>query len=219
MTDLTLRRRRRGGAGFRLAIAHAPAGRTTVSIALFGGFRVAIDGIAVPDAAWTRRQATTLVKLLALADRRRLHREQLMDALWPESAVAQAAPRLHKLAHYVRRVLGPRGVVLHRDLVWLCPDTHLVVDAERFEELADAALRLRDPVVAARARVASTGELLPEHRYDEWAIEYRERLQEKYLRVRRLAAAAAAPRRPGTEREGWGKAASVRSEPCLPPTR
>lgn len=217
MTDLTLRRRQRSGAGLRLAIAHATTRRTPVRIGLLGGFCVAIDGVPVPDAAWTRRQATTLVKLLALAERRRLHREQIIDALWPDAAVAEAAPRLHKLAHYVRRVLGPRGVVLHHDLVRLCPDTDLVVDVDRFEQLADAALRRRDPAAAARACAAYAGELLPEHRYDDWATEQRERLHEKYLRVRRLAAATSHPM--GNGREGWGKAESVRSEPCLPPTR
>src|SRR5688572_12880761 len=92
-----------------------------VSIRLLGGFEVTVDGVAVPDAAWTRRQATTLVKVLALAPDRRLHREQVIDTLWPDSAVEEAAPRLHKVAHYARRVLGPEGIVLQRELVSLLP--------------------------------------------------------------------------------------------------
>ncbi|HEU5441188.1 MAG TPA: hypothetical protein VFU88_18020 [Ktedonobacterales bacterium] len=36
------------------------------------------------DDAWRRRRARTLVKLLALAPRRRQHREQVVDALWGE---------------------------------------------------------------------------------------------------------------------------------------
>jgi DNA-binding SARP family transcriptional activator len=39
---------------------------------LLGGFRVDVDGRAVPDTAWHHRRAAELVKLLALAPRHRL---------------------------------------------------------------------------------------------------------------------------------------------------
>ena len=57
---------------------------TDVRIELFGGFRVSIGGEAIPDDAWRRRKAAALVKLLALDPRHRLHRERIMDLLWPE---------------------------------------------------------------------------------------------------------------------------------------
>jgi DNA-binding SARP family transcriptional activator len=50
---------------------------------LLGGFRAEVGGQAVPEQRWHRRKACSLVKLLALAPRHRLHREQLMDILWP----------------------------------------------------------------------------------------------------------------------------------------
>jgi len=77
-----------------------------VEIDLLGGFAVRVDGRAVPSGEWRRRHAAALVKLLALAPRRTLHREQVIDALWPDSSVDVAAPRLYKAAHYARRVLG-----------------------------------------------------------------------------------------------------------------
>ena len=43
--------------------------------------RLYVDGEAVPDRAWSRRQAASLVKLLALAPGQRLHREVVIDAL------------------------------------------------------------------------------------------------------------------------------------------
>jgi DNA-binding SARP family transcriptional activator len=55
-----------------------------VRIWLLGGFRVEVDSRPVPDDAWRRNKAKAVVKLLALAPSRRLHREQLMDVLWPE---------------------------------------------------------------------------------------------------------------------------------------
>ena len=55
----------------------APAAVATgLRIHLLGGFRVAVDGRAIADAAWRRRAASGLVKLLALAPGHRLHRER-----------------------------------------------------------------------------------------------------------------------------------------------
>ena len=42
---------------------------------------------------------------------RRLHREQVIEALWPGASVEAAGPRLHKAAHYARRALGGDGSV------------------------------------------------------------------------------------------------------------
>ena len=49
-----------------------------VEIDLLGGFAVRVDGRSIPAREWRRRHATSLVKLLALAPRRTLHREQVM---------------------------------------------------------------------------------------------------------------------------------------------
>jgi hypothetical protein len=57
-------------------------------IQLLGGFDVVVDGVPLPTERWSRRQVTTVVKLLALTPSRRLHREQVIDTLWPGAAVA-----------------------------------------------------------------------------------------------------------------------------------
>jgi len=97
-----------------------------VHITLLGGFAVTVDGQTVRADAWSRRQAAGLVKLLALSHGRRMHREQVIDALWPDTPVESAAPRLHKAAHYARRALGGEesvSVVLRNDLVALLTDS------------------------------------------------------------------------------------------------
>ncbi|GAA4699389.1 transcriptional activator [Phytohabitans rumicis] len=148
---------------------------------------MALDGRPVPDAAWTRRQAAALIKILALAPRRQLHREQVIDALWPDVHVDDAGPRLHKAAHFARRVLGPDSVVLRSSSVLLCPDVPVGVDALRFQELAASALDAGDATAAAKAADAYAGPLLPADRYESWASEPRDRLQLLYLRVLRQA--------------------------------
>ena len=57
---------------------------TGLRIEVLGGFRVSVAGHPVPDDVWHRRKPAALLKLLALAPGHRLHREQLMDGLWPE---------------------------------------------------------------------------------------------------------------------------------------
>ncbi len=53
-------------------------------IHLLGGFLVKRGGLPVPDVAWQRPTARSLVKLLALAPVRTLHREHAIDPLWPD---------------------------------------------------------------------------------------------------------------------------------------
>ena len=91
-----------------------------VAITVLGRFSVAVGPKMIDGAEWRRRPAANLVKLLALQAGRRLHREQVMDLLWPDSGPDEAAPRLHKAAHYARRTLGdPDSLVLSGEFVAL----------------------------------------------------------------------------------------------------
>ena len=147
----------------------SPSRQPTFYITLLGRFAVARDGDLVDDAAWARRHAASLVKLLALAPSRRLHREQVIDALWPDQTLDEAAPKLHKAAHFARRALGvTQAIVLRGDAVSLLPDSDVQIDVITFERLADTALRSDDARLLADAIDRCTGELLPDDRYDEW---------------------------------------------------
>ena len=110
-----------------------------VTIGLLGGFSASTDGVSVPDAAWRLRKARELVKLLALARGRRLHREQAMDALWPELDPAAAANNLNQAVHVARRALGAETIEAREGLLVL----HAEVDVDVFETAAAAGLRSR----------------------------------------------------------------------------
>ena len=88
----------------------APGGTSAVRIRLLGGFALAVDGELVAEGTWRLRKARTLVKLLALAPGQRLHREQVIELLWPDRASAAAANNLHQGAHVARRQLGGGSV-------------------------------------------------------------------------------------------------------------
>jgi DNA-binding SARP family transcriptional activator len=158
-----------------------------IQITLLGRFSVAVDGLVVPDNAWSRRHAAVLVKVLALAPGRRLHREQLIDQVWPDDTIEEAAPKLHKAAHYARRALGvANAVVLRGENATLLPDAEATVDVVRFDELARRALADGDVVAARKALSIYGGELLPEDRYELWAEERREQLRLRHLELLRL---------------------------------
>src|SRR5215217_542118 len=56
---------------------------------------------------WRLRKARSLIKLLALAPEHRLHRGQVLEALWPDLGTHNASNNLHQILHAVRRALEP----------------------------------------------------------------------------------------------------------------
>jgi hypothetical protein len=64
-----------------------------VRVWLLGGFRVSVGPHTIEQDQWRLRKAAALVKLLALSTGHRLHREQAMDALWPDSSRKAACQR------------------------------------------------------------------------------------------------------------------------------
>jgi hypothetical protein len=143
----------------------------SIGITMLGTFSVTLDGVVVDEQAWSRRSAAGVVKLLCLAPGRRIHRERLMDSLWPDTPLDIAGPRLHKAAHYARRALGnrPRALVLRNDMVTLLPEAEVVVDADIFRNearraLADGGIGRVDGALAMYG-----GPLLPQDLYEPWA--------------------------------------------------
>jgi DNA-binding SARP family transcriptional activator len=155
---------------------------------LLGGFRVSVGPRPIEDKEWRLRKAAALVKLLALARKHRMHREQAMELLWPDLNPRAAANNLRHTLHNARRTLGGARVAttssylrVHGELLELCPDARLWVDVEAFEEAATAARRAGDPATYRAALDLYAGDLLSEDRYEEWAEERREGLRRTYL--------------------------------------
>ncbi|MGH3455743.1 MAG: AfsR/SARP family transcriptional regulator, partial [Nocardioidaceae bacterium] len=157
-----------------------------VEIRMLGEFSVTVERVPIPASAWTRRGPSSLVMLLALADGRTMHREQVIDALWPTIPIDAALPRLHKAAHYARRALGG-SVVLRNDQVLLLPEADVHVDAVEFRRRAEQALTSRSVEEAEAALTLYGGSLLPEYRYEEWTAEWRNVLTVAYHDLLRLA--------------------------------
>ena len=158
-----------------------------VRVWLLGGFRVSVGSRTVDEGAWRQRRAASLLKLLALAPGHRLHREQVMDLLWPNSGAKAASNSLRQVLYGARTILDPTSGSRERYLgvrdehVILCPAGQLWVDVDAFEEAALTARRSRDTAVYRAAIDLYAGDLLPEDRYEAWAETRREGLRQLHL--------------------------------------
>jgi predicted ATPase/DNA-binding SARP family transcriptional activator len=177
-----------------------------VDISLLGGFRVVVGDAVVADDAWRRRAAAHVVKLLALKPGHTISRDQLVDCLWPDLTPADAAPRLHKAAHYARAALGRADtVVLAGEMVTLLPGGRVTVDLDLFDDAAAAAEAAHqaalgagpeaaDGAAAESRRLAALaldlygGDLLPADLYESWTDEVRQSRRLRWLRLLRQAA-------------------------------
>jgi predicted ATPase/DNA-binding SARP family transcriptional activator/DNA-binding CsgD family transcriptional regulator len=159
-----------------------------IRVKLLGGFSVSVGSRTVPHSEWRLRKAAALVKLLAMAPGHRLHREQLMDLLWPESGRKAASNSLRKTLHAVRKTLDSAGgsgyLAGDGESLVLCPYGELWVDVDAFERAAATARRSRGRAAYRAALELYTGELLPEDRYEGWAEGRREEL--RHLRLAML---------------------------------
>ena len=158
-----------------------------VRVWLLGGFRVSVGYRTIEGDAWRLRKSAALVKLLALAPDHRLHREQVMDLLWPELGKRAASNNLRQVLYGARKILDPASdsnkgyLSLQDEQLVLYPEGQLWVDVDVFEEVAASARRARDPAVYRAALELYAGDLLPEDRYEEWAEGRREGLRQLYL--------------------------------------
>jgi DNA-binding SARP family transcriptional activator len=163
---------------------------TRLRIGLLGGFRVERVGVAGPVSRWQRRSAKMLTKLLATCPRHALHREQILEILWPGVDVDSALNSFGKALYAARRALEPEllpresSAYLRLTESMVALDTeHVTVDADHFQQLAERALRRREVAAYEAALAAYGGELLPEDRYEDWCEERRYYLAELHARL------------------------------------
>ena len=162
----------------------------SLRVRLLGGFRVERTGRRQAVSNWPRRSAKTLVKLLAVQPGHMLHREQVIDVLWPKVDADAALNSFGKALHVARRALEPMlprrqesAYLRLADGMLVLNTAYVVVDTDEFEQLAEDALRRREIAAYEAAFAAYGGELLPEDRYESWCSERRSALAELHIRL------------------------------------
>ena len=164
-----------------------------LSLRVLGGFRLRRGTWEVAEAEWQRRVAARLVRLLLCRGGEPVTEDELIEAFWPGRPAAAGRRSLQVAVSSARGVLDTPGAETSRLVAGertyrLALGPADSVDAYEFERTAAAALA--DGRRAALLAAASlwTGEPLPEERYADWAVPWRERLAGRYAEV--LAALA-----------------------------
>jgi predicted ATPase/DNA-binding SARP family transcriptional activator/DNA-binding CsgD family transcriptional regulator len=160
----------------------------SLRVKLLGGFEVSVGAHAVEGSQWRLRKASSLVKVLALAPRHQLSREQVMDLFWPKLDPGAAANNLRYTLYVTRQILDSVSATatsgylrFQGGVLELYPSGPLWVDVVSFEEAAAATFRSRDPVAYEAAAELYAGDLLPEDRYEAWVEDRRATLRRTYL--------------------------------------
>ena len=172
--------------------APAPAS-SLLRVRTLGGFTVWRGTDAVPADGWSQRKVALLFKCLLSAPGHALHREQLLDLLWPDADRDSGPKLLRQTLYRLRRLLGRPDaeheyVRLEGDVLVLAPGAEGPapadwLDARAFERAATAALAGTDAAAARAALALYAGDFLPNERYEEWANRRREALCELYRAV------------------------------------
>jgi DNA-binding SARP family transcriptional activator len=157
-------------------------------IQMLGGFAISVGPHPIDESAWHLRKTRSLLKFLALAPQRRVHREQIMDVLWPEQDADAAANNLHKTMYMARRILEPglprngnsSYLQLRRDFVALTLPAGSWIDVDAFQLAAQAARLQHEALAYEEALRLYTGDLLPEDRSEDWVFGPREDLRALY---------------------------------------
>ena len=163
-------------------------------IRMLGGFSVIAGGRNV---SFSRKKSRQLLQLLLIEQGRSLHEEVIVETLWPDSDPAKSVPILRTCVKDLRRALdshhdskGPSYIGYANEHYRLDLPDGSTVDTIEFEDLLIKA-GFRQPTTPIRsqdqenilgsAAAMYRGELLPEERFEAYAVEYRERLLQKFL--------------------------------------
>lgn len=160
-----------------------PSGRLTC----FGGFSLQVAG---EEVAWSllRPRVRALLLRLALQHGRPIHREQLVDELWPDASLTSGIRSLQVAVSAVRQCLATAGLgedcLPRQGDAYALELTGVIDQVATFEQLASQAAReLRTGRTAEAVRTGQsaldlyTGDLLPEVGPAEWVVAERERLR------------------------------------------
>lgn len=155
-----------------------------------GGFRIWRNGDDIPAAAWGREKALHLFQFFVTLRLQglRLHKEQIIERLWPELDAAGGDRDFKVALHAVNKVLEPNRrprtepqFIRRHDLTYDLNVEAVWIDAVAFENLIAAGNQAGAGEQAIddyrQALALYQGDYLPERRYEDWSSAERERLQ------------------------------------------
>jgi DNA-binding SARP family transcriptional activator len=179
-----------------LTMSAIPAPITDVTVRVLGHVEIFRDPAKpfAPD-AWTTRRARDIFCYIATSKHRRVPKDVLIEAFWPDEDPAVVEKNFHPTISHIRKALNSRQSLKQNFLIFrdgayqLNPELSYSIDSEEFERLiaeAEVAKREKD---AARFRgsleaayALYRGEFMSGD-YDDWAEERRSFYAEQFIRV------------------------------------
>ena len=166
----------------------------TLRVFTLGRFALTMAGEGVAIDKWVRKQSITLLKFLVTQAGRPVHRERILDCLWPTTDTRRGWDRLKVTISYLRQQLRSLGI--ESDALKTVGKAYLLrrdairVDADVFENLIEEGRTLqsrhRDDEALRRFYQAESlyrGDYLEDETFADWCAEERERLRELYLEM------------------------------------
>ena len=178
--------------------------KSVLRIYTLGQFRLerrnpydALEWQTVTDASWQHQRVRALLGCLVSVNGRKLGREQIMDALWPDLDMNSAGGRLDRAVYSLRQVFEPNRsrpatsplLLTEREVLSLASSNQIWVDADAFENLivqvhetkqAEVDLGTKEQLLKEAANLYA-GEFLPEDSLNEWTRTRRESLKRNWI--------------------------------------
>ena len=166
------------------------AAHQVLRVQTLGTFRVWYKNEEIDPSAWSREKSLHLFQFLITVRDRYLHKEQIIDRLWPEKEVQEGDRDFKVVLHSLNKVLEPNRkprakprFIRRHELTYGLNLEEVWIDADAFEQLLGAgnqALPGDRQTATTRFQEALQlyhGDYLPERRFEDWASAERERLQ------------------------------------------
>jgi LuxR family maltose regulon positive regulatory protein len=156
---------------------------------------VRIGGRIIPGTEM-RRKPLALLCFLLTRPKMSATRDQVLDALWPDTDPDQAVNSLHQTTYFLRRIieptysddLSPGYVNQDTELVWLDPELISSRSVRCREQMRALGADPAFPSVVALA-TEYRGRFALDFSYEDWASMHRESLHAQYLEVMERAIA------------------------------
>ncbi len=165
-----------------------------LTVFTLGRFTVELDGRPIPPSGWKGRSNARFFKMLCAYGGRRVSRERLAEALWPNANPKASESNFKSGLHRLRQVFATREddragfeyIVLRQSQVGLDPGL-CWLDSEAFRKAASSALEsesYNDAIqFGRRALELYGGDFLPEDISPDRVREARRELKKLYLRL------------------------------------
>ncbi len=164
---------------------------TELTFYTFGTFSTFANGREISSKDWGRDKTIQLIQFFITSRHRKgLHKEQILDRLWPEAGTDEGIRDFKIAYHGVNKALEPNRksreeskYIIRQGLTYQINESNIWIDSEVFDQAITLANHFQstDKGTAAEALAFATsiykGSYLPNRIFEDWSSLERERLQ------------------------------------------